>query len=466
MTYLIIFLALFAAIGHRIARSIRQQNSRIPIVPSTLPWFGNFFEFRRDPVHFMQSCRQKYGPVYKILLAGQKIIVLSHQKGITLLNKDSARCFTSTPIHRRVLTTIGGVNANQEHLLDVMDTKLYPPLMKSLSPASMVPMADNIHQNLQRELREIGHITKAPLLLRLDELISRPLYRAGCLTLFGPTFPLDTFDDFHLFDSKFSQLILGLPFVAQDATLACQRLATSFAAYLVPLWSEESTEGVSEIIAASIQEMRGLVTLQEAARLLMLFVVGFHSNTSSMIFWLLSHILQQDLSGRLRQELHAAQTTEVNTPLMSSAITEVLRWATTNTTVRVATKHTSIMVDGEPIPIRKGESVIADVQSLHYDPAIYSNPDEFMVDRFLESDSGVSIPKPLAFGGGAHLCPGRHLAQVEIKHFLSTLLQMYEIKAVIKEGTKPKLPMVDKRDLVGTLRTNEAFYVAVWPVDT
>ncbi|KAF9522909.1 cytochrome P450 [Crepidotus variabilis] len=461
MTYSILLMTPFVivVVAYFLADSIADDKTHhgiIPVVPSILPWFGNFFAFRHDPGRFMRSCRQQYGPVYKLLLAGQRTIVISHQKGIALLNSDTTRSLRSEPVEKRILEAAIGVRENQEYLLEVMHQKLFSSLIRSLSPASMTPIADNIQQNILTELRAIG-TAKTTTIMQLDLLISRPLYRAGCLTLFGPTFPLNSFDDFHLFDSKFFQLIMGLPFVAKDAILARQRIITTFEIYIAPLWAGEEIEGISDVITAMVQEMRGLVTLHEAACLMTLFTFGFHTNTSNMSFWLLAHIIHQDLSAQLRQELYEAQMNGGSTPLMDSAVTEVLRWGTTNTTARVATEDTTILVDEKSVFIRKGDFVVADVESLHYDPMVYSNPSDFVIDRFVDHGPGGQSLQPAAFGGGAHLCPGRHLAKSEMKHFMTTLLQMYEIKAT--PSGKRRLPCVDRRGLAGPLRSSEVIFV-------
>ncbi|KAF9522903.1 cytochrome P450 [Crepidotus variabilis] len=447
--------------------AVKAKRQKLPVVPFILPWMGNFFEFRHDPVQFMKSCRRKYGPAYKVLLAGQNIIVLSHYKGIASLNKDSTDSFTGQKVHMRILNVITGIDKNLDHLFEVLNTRLYLPLAQSLSPTSMTAIADDIQHNLSTELRALMPLQlENSTILRLDVLISRPLYRAGCLTLFGPTFPLDTFNDFQLLDSKHPQLLMGFPFMASEAVRARKRLVKTFETFLAPLWAGEAVEGVSDLISTVVQEMQVTLTLREAACLLLLFTFGFHSNTWYMVFWLVSHLLVQEESFELiRKECLASQKTGAGTPLIDSAVQEILRWATTNTTIREATKDTYLMMDEEPIFVAKGDFVMADVQSLHYDPEVYPSPDAFKVDRFLDNGSKTETLKPAAFGGGAHICPGRHLATFEIKRFLTIFLQHYKIKAVMKDGEIPRLPRVNRRDYIGTLRASEAFYVELSPID-
>ena len=71
----------------------------------------------------------------------------------------------------------------------------------------------------------------------------------------------------------------------------------------------------------------------------------------------------------------------------------------------MAVNDTSIVVEGEPISVQKGDYVIADVRSVHYDPEVYPNPDKFEVDRFVNAGEKSNFMglKPLSWGGGVHM---------------------------------------------------------------
>ncbi|XP_053214522.1 cytochrome P450 2C15-like [Panonychus citri] len=85
--------------------------------------------------------------------------------------------------------------------------------------------------------------------------------------------------------------------------------------------------------------------------------------------------------------------------------------------------------------------VIFNFWSVHYDPKLWDNPEEFNPDRFLTKSNGeskVTTPKYLVpFSGGKRACPGEGLAQVELFLYLTNILQKFQIST--ESGTKVSL---------------------------
>ncbi|EIN06276.1 cytochrome P450 [Punctularia strigosozonata HHB-11173 SS5] len=85
----------------------------------------------------------------------------------------------------------------------------------------------------------------------------------------------------------------------------------------------------------------------------------------------------------------------------------------------LALPHASLsdeIYKGHIIP--KGSTIYINVWGVYHDPELYDRPDEFIPERFLESEFGTkpgtdtSDFKPdLLFGAGRRVCPGIHLAQ-------------------------------------------------------
>lgn len=102
---------------------------------------------------------------------------------------------------------------------------------------------------------------------------------------------------------------------------------------------------------------------------------------------------------------------KANPDLIPSAVEEFLRWvAPVKNFVRTATKD--VELGGKTI--REGEDVAVMFSSACMDETVIEDPFEFRIDR-----------KPnnhLAFGTGAHLCLGMHLARMEVAAFFRALL--------------------------------------------
>jgi cytochrome P450 len=97
--------------------------------------------------------------------------------------------------------------------------------------------------------------------------------------------------------------------------------------------------------------------------------------------------------------------------LLPAVIEETLRWETSVTQVsRVAA--VDAVVGGCPIPAGAGVSVITG--SANRDAARYDHADEFDIDRPAQNH--------MSFGTGQHQCLGMHLARLELRVGLETIL--------------------------------------------
>ena len=104
-----------------------------------------------------------------------------------------------------------------------------------------------------------------------------------------------------------------------------------------------------------------------------------------------------------------------NPDLMPTAIDEMIRWVSpVRQFMRTATEDYQL---GDTT-IAEGESVVLWYPSGNRDETVFDAPFEFRVDRRDE--------KQIAFGFGAHVCLGQHLARMEISSLYRELLSRVE----------------------------------------
>lgn len=104
-----------------------------------------------------------------------------------------------------------------------------------------------------------------------------------------------------------------------------------------------------------------------------------------------------------------------NPALIDSAIDEMIRWVTpVKHFMRTAVEDYEI----RDKTIKSGESVMLLYWSGNRDEEAFEDPFEFRIDR--------SPNKHLAFGFGAHLCLGQHLAKMEMRALFEELLARVE----------------------------------------
>jgi cytochrome P450 len=109
------------------------------------------------------------------------------------------------------------------------------------------------------------------------------------------------------------------------------------------------------------------------------------------------------------------------------------------------------------IHIPKG-NMICVLQDKHFDPAVYEQPEDFDVWRYVKLAESMgdknhwlfvtTSPDHIGIGHGVHACPGRFFAANEIKIALTFMLLRYDwrvdgIEQRLKEGKSPILCIGD-----------------------
>ncbi|XP_055263170.1 steroid 21-hydroxylase [Moschus berezovskii] len=162
--------------------------------------------------------------------------------------------------------------------------------------------------------------------------------------------------------------------------------------------------------------------------------IGGTETTASTLSWAVAFLLHHpEIQRRLQEELDrelgpgasCSRVTYKNRgrlPLLNATIAEVLRL---RPVVPLALPHrttrpTSIF--GYDIP--EGTVVIPNLQGAHLDETVWEQPHEFRPDRFLEPGAN---PGALAFGCGARVCLGESLARLELFVVLLRLLQAFTL---------------------------------------
>jgi cytochrome P450 len=163
----------------------------------------------------------------------------------------------------------------------------------------------------------------------------------------------------------------------------------------------------------------------------MSLILAGHETTAAQLAWafqLLAH--NPSVRDRLIREIDADRTDEY----LTATLQEVLR-------------HRCIFVFSIPRAVAKPIEIggwtytppaqlLACIYLLHHDPAIYQDPYAFRPERFLDSppDPRTWIP----WGGGRKRCPGLHLAMLEMKIVLRTVLRERTPYAAARRMERPR----------------------------
>ncbi|KAJ2481865.1 hypothetical protein IWW56_001481 [Coemansia sp. RSA 2131] len=161
---------------------------------------------------------------------------------------------------------------------------------------------------------------------------------------------------------------------------------------------------------------------------------------------LLSH---PEKYARVRDELRAAFPNGAETityvtaieklPYLSAVIYETLRLRASTSGVwpRDAPRPSGVSIGGHFIP--PGTVICGSIGGVHLNPETWPTPKLFVPERFLGAEGELRKRNVVAFSAGVRMCPGRHLAMMELVMTLSTVLLKYDLDLI----SSPAVPATD-----------------------
>ncbi|PBK58690.1 cytochrome P450 [Armillaria solidipes] len=422
----------------------------IPIVRGVLPFRSvlNGLAFFARRTSWLLECRKRYGDFYMFSIGWQNIVIVSTKPMLKVLYGDGGKSLGSKELHFRILAALGS-RCNRD-LLDVPVHDCFIPSIGHALSKSVIArdMAIPIHQGL---LSRIQRLTPLDQTFLLSEIIGKTLYGPLTTAVFGPSFPLETYDDYLSLDAAIPTLMGPVPFTAWRGIQARNRLLKVLASYI------QETDLVSDVISNAIESgQSGSLPLHEQAVCLLGVLWALHANLQRTIFWVVAFILvDQSAFERLCTEVRQTIAEKYggtveglvrsegdillsDFPLVDSAIKESMRMSGLSSSMRTVDFDTKFPVGTSSFVLRRGDLILGDTRAVHYDDDIYPNASTFKVDRFLGVDSktlGIHT-----WGGGVNICRGRFLAKYAMKLWLIMLLETYDLASEIS-----RVPKMDPR---------------------
>ncbi|XP_067852274.1 cytochrome P450 2U1 [Heptranchias perlo] len=166
-----------------------------------------------------------------------------------------------------------------------------------------------------------------------------------------------------------------------------------------------------------------------------LFVAGTDTTSNTVLWAILFMATYPEVQERVHREISAvvgesrppSLKDKLHMPFTEATLMEIQRMTTV---VPLAIPHmASETVGFKDYTIPKGSIVVANLWSVHRDPSMWEQPDEFNPSRFLDADGNIVKNEAfMPFGIGKRICMGEQMAKMELFLIFSTLLQSFCFK--------------------------------------
>ncbi|KAK0714087.1 cytochrome P450 [Lasiosphaeria miniovina] len=457
-----------------------QDPAEPPLIKPRIPVVGHFWGlFRGHAAYFTRLYDRTKLPIATVTVGHQKLYVIYdgalQQAALRAKDMDAQTLMVDAValifgVHQTTVDTLLGrdgvhpsIMAPMEH---VFKLTLQGENMSRLARTALGALADTLNS----VDNAAGGIPVPNLYRWLQTLVSQTTSKA----LWGEHNPYQNGSlisaQWEFDDNVSPVMMLGIfpSLLARKAHRARVRIAAALERYFSARHDSDSDSGASAFVRERSRLLRSYgVDDGELARNETAITLVATSNAVSTLFWCLAEVfarpdLLRDVraeaaravivteSGRDSQETAGkgqwqratvpAVGLEARVPLLASAYRDAIRLASQSVASRRVLRDTVILGGGGGGPsylLKAGTDVFLPAKQVHRDRAVWGDDAEaFNARRFLSraqggdaSDDTLRLRKAafVPFGGGKHLCPGRHFAFVENLATMTALALGFEL---------------------------------------
>lgn len=447
-----------------------------PLDRGGIPWLGYALDFGKDAASFLTRMKEKHGDIFTVLVAGRYVTVLldPHSYDTVVWEPRSKLDFHTYAVF--LMERIFDVQLPHYNPSDEK-AKMKPTLLHRDLQALTEAMYANLHTVL-------GDTTEAGSgwhEMGLLDFSYSSLLRAGYLTLYGvealPRTPESQAQDcIHSADvfRTFRQLDMLLPKLARGSlSVGDKDHVCRVKGYL---WKLLSPARLATRAQRSNWLQSYLLHLEEIgvseemqARALVLQLWATQGNMGPAAFWLLLFLLKNPealaaVHGEiehilLQAEQPISQMTTLpqkvldSMPVFDSVLSESLRLTAAPFITREVMADLAMpMADGREFALRRGDRLLLfPFLSPQKDPEIYTDPEVFKYNRFLNPDgsekkdfykNGKRLKNySMPWGAGSNHCLGRAHAINSIKQFVFLVLAQFDLEMINPDMEIPEFDL-------------------------
>jgi cytochrome P450 len=431
-----------------------------------LPYVGETVALFSDPLRFVAERRERYGMVFKTrLLGGRMAVVLpgAPAQQLVLVSGGAQSPFRAGDGYRVLEPFLGTSLLQLDGPPHQVQRKLVTPAFQAHNHAEYLARINRAYDAVvagwPRHGRRRFYDDAHAIALRVSTSLVVGVERGGDAGGEGPRAggqrgeaggpdAGDVRDLDRLLDTLFAGTVvplrLDLPFTRyRRARAAKSRLDERLRTLVARRRAAPSADVLSLFLAARDEQGHPLSEELLLAHLRLLLFAGYDTTTAALSWGIIELLRHPAVYERVRAEVQAggvASDVPVTMqdlramPYLDAFIKETLRLHPA-TSVLMRGAHEPFAFAGHTIPA--GWIVVLPIAYTHRMAEYFVEPERFEPERFLaprEEDRRTPYAW-MGFGGGAHICLGMGIGQLEIKTVFARLLRQFELELVPQQDT-------------------------------
>ncbi|EXJ78625.1 3-hydroxyphenylacetate 6-hydroxylase [Capronia coronata CBS 617.96] len=459
------YFAVASAVLYLIFTEIQRVRVRIPGFsgPSGLPMIGNIHQIRNNAAEQYRLWSKKFGPVYQIMLGNVPVIVVNSAKSAREIFGANSQALASRPefytFHKVVSSTAGttiGTSPFSESLK--RRRKGAASALNKPSVATYIPHIDVETRDFLNEFLLYGEggrkgVDPMPMIQRLSLSLALTLNWGTRMAsqndeLFGEITHVE--EEVSKFRSTTGNLqdyipILRLnPFSVGSAKARDMRRRRDM--YLKRLNEDldrRMAEGTHQpcIQANVILDKEAKLNSEELTSISLTMLSGGLDTLTTLVAWSMALLAQHpEIQEKALKEIRAKYPPDQilcdadddqSIPYIVALVRELLRYYTVLRLSLPRATVRDVVYDGHKIP--SGSVVFLNAWACNMDPEVWSDPEVFRPERWLETPDAPLF----TYGLGYRMCAGSLLANRELYVIYLRLLSAFEMRDVEAEDGGP-----------------------------
>ncbi|XP_050000537.1 cytochrome P450 2C26 isoform X3 [Alexandromys fortis] len=439
------------------------ERAKLPPGPTPLPVFGNFFQIDvKDISQCLTNFSKSYGPVFTLYLGMQPTVVLHGYEAVKEALIDHGEEFAgrgSFPVAERINKGLGIIFSSGNRWKEIRRFTLTTLRNLGMGKRSLEDRVQEEAQCLVEELRKTNGSPCDPTFI-----LSCAPCNVICSTVFQNRFDYKDQNFLNLMEkvnenvkimsSPWMQVCNNFPSLI-DYCPGNHHKVVKNSEYIRSYLLEKIKEHQESLNAANPRDFIDyyLIKLKQAshnqqseftlenlaATVFDLFGAGTETTSTTLRYALLLLLKHPDVTAKVQEEIDRVvgrnrspcMQDRSQMPYTDAMIHEVQRFINLIPTNLPHSVTCDIKFRNYLIP--KGTTVIASLSSVLNDSKEFPNPEIFDPGHFLDKNGNFKKSDYfMPFSTGKRICAGEGLARMELFLFLTTILQNFKLKSLVK----------------------------------